>query len=55
MKNLSKLRVARLIRKYCNGANTYHTYRRSLRHVNATPQDYCCYRATDIFEASEQL
>jgi hypothetical protein len=43
------------MKKYLNGANAYHAFERSLNNADTTPQNYRCYRVTDIFEASEQV
>lgn len=40
------------MKKYCNEADTCHASRRNLKDIDTTLQNYCCYRATDIFEAS---
>lgn len=44
----------RLMKKYLFGANAYHVPKRSFSDIIATPQSYCCPRATDIFEASAE-
>jgi glycosyltransferase involved in cell wall biosynthesis len=43
------------VKKYCNGANAYHAFERSLNNTDTTPQNYYCYRVTDIFETSAQV
>ena len=40
------------MKKYLYGAKAYHAPKKSLKDINITPQNFCCYRATDIFEAS---
>lgn len=40
------------MKKYCNGADVNHASRRVIGHNIATPRNYCCSSATDIFEAS---
>lgn len=40
------------MKKYHIGANAYYASDRLLKNTSLTPQNYCCNRVADIFEAN---